>query len=146
MHDRYKFTAGGREPWQIDTMPCHLVPPWGHGDAVPTWGCQKCKKIRFIMVLNYRPATSYQFALPLIYNTFCDISRRYYVQLRIPVIDKKWRKEEMCRHNHNSRPSLPIGLPCIATPSRPHPGHVRPCPAKPSRPHPDRSWPRPSYA
>jgi hypothetical protein len=45
------------------------------------------------MSLNYGPTTSYQIALPLSYNTFCEISRRYYVHIRIQVIDGKNRKK-----------------------------------------------------
>jgi hypothetical protein len=41
------------------------------------------------MGLNYKPTTSYQFALSFSYNVFCDISRRYFVHIRIWVVDVK---------------------------------------------------------
>jgi hypothetical protein len=45
------------------------------------------------MGLNYGPTTSYQFAIPLSYNNFCEISRCYYVHIQIQVVDGKNRKK-----------------------------------------------------
>jgi hypothetical protein len=45
------------------------------------------------MGLNYGPATLYKFAIPSSYNTFGDISRCYYVHIRLRVIDGKNREK-----------------------------------------------------